>query len=202
MKSLKILFVLFVGAILIFTLFGCPLFEDDYYYDDHYQRPSYQFSEGGVRYELWDFNDFSSETYYVVRFVDNILTTVNILSNIDGIPVKKIGIHAFQNCYLLTSVVIPDSIISIDDNTFTNCVNLISITIPASVMIIGNNVFNGCEKLASVTILNISPPVLGTSTFNNTHPSLLIRVPIGSVDAYKTAPRWSTFSSRIVPIGG
>ena len=41
-----------------------------------------------------------------------------------GDDVKKIGNYAFYNCYLLTSVTIPNSVISIGGSAFSNCSSL------------------------------------------------------------------------------
>jgi len=54
----------------------------------------------------------------------------------------------------LTSIVIPDSVKSIDDGAFCRCENLISITIPDSVTSIGSYVFSQCSSLTSITIPN------------------------------------------------
>lgn len=52
--------------------------------------------------------------------------------------VKKIGKNAFYNCKVLTDVVIPDSVTTIDTGAFEGSSNL-TITIPASVTTIGDS---------------------------------------------------------------
>ena len=49
-----------------------------------------------------------------------------------------------------TSLVIPDSVTTIDDELFKNCHRLISVTIPNSVTSIGSSAFFGCHGLTSV----------------------------------------------------
>lgn len=68
------------------------------------------------------------------------------------IPVSVISESAFKNCYSLTSVTIPDSVVSIGASAFNGCSSLISISIPSSVKIISRNTFMGCSSLNSVTI--------------------------------------------------
>jgi hypothetical protein len=74
---------------------------------------------------------------------------------------------------------------------------------------IGIQAFFGCTGLTSVTVLAITPPtleraVLGIpNAFNNTHANLQIRVPAGSVNAYRLS--WGDWlpspgASRIVAI--
>ena len=55
---------------------------------------------------------------------------------------------------LATEVVIPNSVISIDDAAFYNCKELKSVTIGNSVKSIGKYAFENCEELTSVTIPN------------------------------------------------
>ena len=77
---------------------------------------------------------------------------VEIPSMLDGYTVTSIGEFAFNDCYNLKSVTIPDSVTSIGDCAFQNCPGLASITIPDSVTSIGNCAFFGCNNLKSVTI--------------------------------------------------
>ena len=65
--------------------------------------------------------------------------------------VTNIG-RAFQRCTLLTSIIIPSSIISIGSSAFDSCSSLISVIIPTSVTSIGNEAFMSCTSLTSVTI--------------------------------------------------
>ena len=56
--------------------------------------------------------------------------------------VKRIGAGAFEDCYALTSVTIPNSITSIESFAFKNCQSLNSINIPQSVVFIKPNAFS------------------------------------------------------------
>ena len=60
--------------------------------------------------------------------------------------------YAFYNCYNLTSVTIPESVISIGYKSFDSCCSLMSVTIPAGVTNIKNYAFYNCNSLISVTI--------------------------------------------------
>lgn len=74
---------------------------------------------------------------------------------------------------------------------------LTSINIPEGMTSIGKRAFSGCFSLATVTCLATKPPSLGTDVFKNSS-DLQIRVPAGSVDAYKDA--WSAYADKIVAI--
>lgn len=77
------------------------------------------------------------------------LTSVNIPNG-----VTSIGTMAFQKCTGLISVTMPNSLISIGWSAFMNCSALTSVTIPNSVITIGYGAFNGCSNLTSITIPN------------------------------------------------
>ena len=66
--------------------------------------------------------------------------------------VTSIGWGAFESCYKLESITIPDSVTSIGEDAFYKCSSLTSITIPDSVTSIGYCVFSGCSSLTSITI--------------------------------------------------
>lgn len=74
------------------------------------------------------------------------------LTNI-SIPdsVTSIGNYAFSSCNL-TSIIIPNSVTSIGKGAFIHCSDLTNITIPNSVTRIRESVFQYCEKLSSITI--------------------------------------------------
>ena len=80
---------------------------------------------------------------------------VVIPAEIDGKPVSAIGnvvgtIGAFQDCTNVTSVVIPDGVVEIQDNAFYGCTNLEVVTVPSSVTLLRNCAFTDCPKLRAI----------------------------------------------------
>lgn len=63
-----------------------------------------------------------------------------------------IHLYAFDGHTDLTSIILPDNIISIGEGVFCDCASLTSITIPNSVTSIGNYAFYGCTSLTSIII--------------------------------------------------
>ena len=66
--------------------------------------------------------------------------------------VTSIGESAFDCCFSLTSIVIPDSVTSIGPTAFSSCSSLTSMVIPDSVTSIGEKAFEFCSSLISIVI--------------------------------------------------
>lgn len=115
-----------------------------------------------------------------------------------GKGVSSIGDYAFSYCYSLASITIPDNVTSIGNSAFGNCYSLTSVTIPDNVTSIGNSAFGNCRSLAYVYLSSVTPPSLGASVFTNVPPDFKIYVPEQSLEEYKTATNWSTWSSYMV----
>lgn len=79
------------------------------------------------------------------------LTSITIPNNI-----ISIGFEAFRNCRSLTSIMIPDSVTSIGNYAFEKCSNLTNITIGNGVTQIGARAFTECSKLKNIYITDIA----------------------------------------------
>ena len=81
------------------------------------------------------------------------MSTVTIPEkNPDGDTVIGIGDHAFENCFDLTEISLPDSVTAIGEQAFRNCSSLKSIVLPEGVAKLGDGAFEGCLKLETVTL--------------------------------------------------
>ena len=89
--------------------------------------------------------------FVLIEAKDTSITSCNI--NPDT---KVIAGEAFKNCKSLTSVVIPDGVISISCYIFEGCTSLTTVNIPDSVTFTLNTVgvFSGCTSLTTVNIPN------------------------------------------------
>lgn len=124
------------------------------------------------------------------------LESINIPNKITTIPLQ-----CFMNCSGLTSVNIPSGLTSISSNAFNGCSSLTSIDLSncSGLTIIDNYAFMNCTGLTSFTITTPTPPTLGNLAFDNTN-DCAIFVPAESVSAYRQAPNWSNYASRIQAI--
>ena len=100
----------------------------------------------------------------------------------------------------VTSITLPSGVKSIETYAFYGCSALASITLPSGVTSIGTSAFYGCSALMKLTVLASTPPTLGTSVLVGVPATCSIRVPAGSVAAYKAAPNWSARAAYITAI--
>lgn len=117
---------------------------------------------------------------------------------------EKIEYGAFQST-AITKILdlgkittIPNAGSSSSHKTFGDCTSLEVAKLPSTLASIGNNAFSGCSKLKTVVIYATTPPTLANNVFAYTHADLLIYVPDGAVDAYKTD--WADYANRIKPL--
>ena len=68
-----------------------------------------------------------------------------------GKPVTVIAQATFAST-AYSSVTLPSSLVTIEDEAFADCTSLTSVTFPTSLQTIGANAFTGCSSLVSVTI--------------------------------------------------
>ena len=108
--------------------------------------PSVQPTEGVV-YDL-----SADKTYAEVVGYEGTTETVIIASEYNGLPVKNIYDGAFRENNIITSVIIPDSVITIGWEAFAHCYSLSSVVIGDSVTTIGDSSFIECYNLSSVII--------------------------------------------------
>lgn len=88
----------------------------------------------------------------------------------------ELPVWSFEGCINLTSIIIPDGVISIGDTTFQNCSNLTSINIPDGVTSIDENTFNGCSSLTEITIPD-GVTSIGDYAFNNCEALTSVKIP-------------------------
>jgi hypothetical protein len=77
---------------------------------------------------------------------------VEIPGTIGGLAAKYISVDAFSGNEDLTGIIIPDSVISIENMAFFFCPQLESVHIGNGVTTIGNSAFSLCGALSSVTL--------------------------------------------------
>lgn len=115
---------------------------------------AYDVEVNGIYYNL----DTSAKTAEVTsgtnKYTGDVKIPASIYSNGTTFNVTSIGSKAFNFCYSLTSITIPNSVTSIGEDAFRNCFKITSLSLPSSITSIGEGSFSECSGLTSVTIGN------------------------------------------------
>ena len=110
--------------------------------------------------------------------------------------VTGIESNAFDGCFELTSITIPNSVETIGEQAFQGCTGLTSVTIGSGVTAIGAKAFNYCNALETVKCMGTVPPVMASvdcfSTAAYNRATLL--VPRNSEATYAAADYWYKFA--------
>ena len=108
-------------------------------------------------------NSYANPLYYAHNlYLNGTLVTDLVIP--DG--VTSINKSAFHDCHSLTSVTIGNSVTSIGISAFYFCTRLTSVTIPNSVTSIESFAFKYCSSLTSVTIPN-NVTIIGNEAFGD-----------------------------------
>ena len=131
-------------------------------------KPEKAYSKG-LTYTLY--GDEYNGRYYVVSGIGTCADTEIVIPDTydagdahGALPVKAINPRAFADCWRLTSVVIPEGVVTIGNSAFESCDNLTEISIPNSVTIIGESAFAHCISLTSI-VLPESVTIIGNQAF-------------------------------------
>ena len=114
---------------------------------------AYDFESAGIYYNITGnntvevtYSDRDNNTYF-----GSISVPETVTNNGTEYSVTKIGESAFKGS-AVTSVSMPECIISIDYNAFKGCQNLESVTLPESLTTLGSYAFYSCKLLKTIKI--------------------------------------------------
>lgn len=109
--------------------------------------------------------------------------------------VTTIGNNAFRECNSLRSLVVPPGVTVIPETFVCDCHNLTSLTLPAGITQVGNSAFYDCSSLTKLFCEAPTPPTVGSYVFARMDATrATIYVPYTSIDAYRAAEGWKSFS--------
>ena len=168
---------------------------------------------GCTSLSIFDFNDITSvgvssfdkaaftsiSLPLITAIPSNAFNSCGSLSSVSLPNVQTLASRAFWSCTSLADISLP-SIVSVDNQAFGYCTNLSTVDLGASVTSIAYNPFHGVSSITSLVVRATSVPTLGgilcvSGSFHGT-----IYVPAASVDDYKAAANWSTYSAKITAI--
>lgn len=136
----------------MFLLVAGQMYADEYIRYGGLNYTTYECPTGEVRVQYEKCNFDKIEPNYPNLKEATIPTSIVY----NGVPyrVTRIMFHAFNDCYSLKRVSIPNSIRKIESYAFARCRALISVTIEEGLQIIDVNGFLECESLDSIHIPN------------------------------------------------
>lgn len=108
--------------------------------------------------------------------------------------IVTIGSDVVENKSLLTGVVIPSGVRTIDTRAFDQCTNMTTLEIPASIGSIGQYAFNGCSRLTKVRMKRRTLCNIYMNTFSGLASGAELIVENGAVNTFKGATGWTRFA--------
>lgn len=109
--------------------------------------------------------------------------------------VTFVGKEAFNNCKDLAELSLPNAIETIDDYAFQDCDSLSSVTLPENLAFVGLRAFAHCSGLELINCKAPTPPIIDITSFSGT--TCPFYVPCANIAAYRSAPIWADFKTRI-----
>ena len=119
---------------------------------------AHDFEVDGIYYNYLSQEDktvsvtYKGDDYYYNEYSGNVVIPESVTYSGTTYSVTSIGSYAFDGCYGLTSIEIPNSVTSIGDYAFEHCWSLTNIVIPNSVTSIGSCAFEYCWSLTSIVV--------------------------------------------------
>lgn len=115
----------------------------------------------------WENNIMYVNTYVLAADIPNIKGAVKIKEGTTLIADGAFSISSLKYHNNITSVTIPNTVVTIGNFAFSDCHALKKIIIPKSVKSIGNSAFYNCENLSKLTLSN-GVQTIGNNAFYNT----------------------------------
>lgn len=97
--------------------------------------------------------DYDAKVSYNNKETDELSfpKAVEVPDKIMGYPVTTIGENAFEWAYA-EKIILPDTVVTVDDNAFFHCERLTEITGTENIVAIGDYAFSGCVLLEEIAL--------------------------------------------------
>lgn len=144
-KAMKRLQILIASTVLVFLLTSCSSIPKTPLYSSDFSTSLLELSQNGFGYEVAD------DGVRITKCL-NYGREIIIPSEIDGKPVKIIADEAFYQHTDTESIILPESLTTIEGSPFYRCYSLSKILIPQNVDTITYNPFYRCSSLTKITV--------------------------------------------------
>ncbi len=138
-----------------------------------------------TEYEVSDYTGASTEVIVPAIYKGKIVSSIGSFAFNSCFSLKcvimpnsitNIGFAAFACCYELDEILIPNSVKSLGSYAFSECISLIDIIIPNGISIIDDGTFLGCTSLINIDIPN-SVTNIGRCAFGECYKMKSIEIP-------------------------
>ncbi|MBQ0031008.1 MAG: leucine-rich repeat protein [Bacteroidales bacterium] len=106
-------------------------------------------TQSNITYQLY--SDNTAEVFTATNASGDVVIPSAIQYNGNSYTVNWIAMEAFQSNTVITSVVIPNTVTTIEKNAFESCINMTKAEMPNSVTNLGDGVFYNCSSLVDIT---------------------------------------------------
>lgn len=136
--------------------------------------------------EEFEYDFIGDGTVYITKYKGNSKEVV-IPSTVEGYTVSRIGSNVFSQSNNIYSVVVPDSVDTLERSAFYNLKNLKNVTLGSGIKTIKEEAFNYCENLQNINLPDTIVSVAG-GAFANT--KWLLNQPDGLIYVGKVAYKY------------
>jgi len=170
----KYLAIVLAALLLVGSLASCVQANPDAI-DNYTPEVDYIVTEQGTFY----FEEAEGETAILVDYNGKATKDDHVVipPTFHDRTVTVIGPEAFYSLASVVEVIIPDTVVKIDEYAFARCTELTSITLPAGLLEISHMAFAECDKLETVNLGN-SLVTIGDHAFNGC--TALTNIPLPS----------------------
>lgn len=157
-------------------------------------------TENMTLYAVWIPYTYTSDgTQITITGYTGTETVVTVPVTVANLPVKVIGDNAFKDKTAITTVSLPNGLITVGKYAFQGCSALTSVNIPSSVTSLGEGAFYLCTKLPSIVVPS-SVTSLGAGAFSNCIALTNVNIPssITAINMY-TFDKCTSLTSVTIP---
>lgn len=136
-------------------------------------------------------NDISLDKARTLREKRHMVTDVVFLPG-----TTKIGTHAFDECWNVKSIIIPEGIESIGKSAFFNCTSLVNVTFPKSLKSIGEGTFSHCTFIEAMDFSHTNLTSIDKEAFYHCKRMVSMKLPLSvksvGKNAFQIVPPYAT----------